>query len=128
MDSARKDDAHITAEWQYRRACISDVRVRDVNNVVTANGITTEVYRTDWNVLDGAIQQVIHVALRGSAVSAWHQHPRRTARRVRSTARSPPPTRPPNRVHDDDLEVPVGLRRGRCQRFVEKARRRCTRR
>ncbi len=74
MNDARKDAAHMSPEWVVKAAHIDGVKTRDVRNVVTANGITTELYRPDWGVVDGAVQQVIHVALRGRAVSAWHQH------------------------------------------------------
>ena len=70
----QKDDAHITAEWVVKAAHIDGVRTHDVRNIVTANGITTELYRPDWGIVDGSVQQTIHVALRGRAVSAWHQH------------------------------------------------------
>lgn len=74
MNGARKDDAHINAEWVVKAAHIHGVRTRDVRNVVTANGITTELFRADWGIVEGAVRQTIHVALRGRAVSAWHQH------------------------------------------------------
>jgi dTDP-4-dehydrorhamnose 3,5-epimerase len=74
MDGPRKDAAHINAEWKYDAAHIAGVQVREVRNVVTANGITTELYRPEWEIVPGTVQQVIHVALRGRAVSAWHQH------------------------------------------------------
>jgi dTDP-4-dehydrorhamnose 3,5-epimerase len=45
-----------------------------VRNVVTANGVTTELYRSDWGVVHGEVGQAIRIALRGQAVSAWHQH------------------------------------------------------
>jgi dTDP-4-dehydrorhamnose 3,5-epimerase len=70
----RKDRAHIDREWVVDRRLIDDVKTREVRNIVTANGITTELYRPDWGIVDGGVQQVIHVALRGHAVSAWHQH------------------------------------------------------
>jgi dTDP-4-dehydrorhamnose 3,5-epimerase len=72
-----KDAAHIDRDWMVRARLIDGVRLRDVRNVVTANGITTELYRPDWDIVDGVIQQVIHVALRAGAVSAWHQHRQR---------------------------------------------------
>jgi dTDP-4-dehydrorhamnose 3,5-epimerase len=74
MQEGRKDDAHITADWMLRADHIAGVRTREVRNIVTANGITTELYRPDWQVVDGTVQQVIHVSLRGRAISAWHQH------------------------------------------------------
>ena len=70
----RKDTAHIDRDWKVEARLIDGVRTRDVRNIVTANGITTELYRPDWGIVDGTVQQVIHVALRGGAVSAWHQH------------------------------------------------------
>jgi dTDP-4-dehydrorhamnose 3,5-epimerase len=75
---ASKDDAHISPDWVIDRTLIDGVACREVRNVVTANGITTELIRTDWGVLDAPIEQAIHVALRGGAVSAWHQHRHRS--------------------------------------------------
>jgi dTDP-4-dehydrorhamnose 3,5-epimerase len=72
--TARKDSAHIDKDWVVDRALIDGVKTREVRNIVTANGITTELYRPDWGIVEGDVQQVIHVALRGGAVSAWHQH------------------------------------------------------
>src|SRR5437868_13709432 len=79
MDSGRKDHAHITPQWELTAPRIDGVRVREVRNVVTGNGITTELFRSDWGVVDGTIEQVIYVGLRGRAVSAWHQHRQRWA-------------------------------------------------
>jgi dTDP-4-dehydrorhamnose 3,5-epimerase len=73
----RKDAAHIDRDWVVDRALIDGVRCREVRNIVTANGITTELYRPDWGIVDGEVQQAIHVALRGGAISAWHQHRKR---------------------------------------------------
>ena len=70
----RKDDAHISKDWEIERRLIEGVVTREVRNVVTANGITTELFRGDWGVVDGEVRQAIHVALRGNALSAWHQH------------------------------------------------------
>ena len=70
----RKDAAHINADWVIDRRLIDGVKIREVRNVVTANGITTELYRVDWGFVDGSVQQAIHVALRGEALSAWHLH------------------------------------------------------
>ena len=74
MSEGRKDEAHISAEWEIRASHIDGVKTREVRNVVTANGITTELHRPDWGIVNGSVEQVIHVALRGRAVSAWHQH------------------------------------------------------
>ena len=77
MTSARKDPAHVDRDWNFTRRLIDGVQLREIKNVVTANGITTELYRPEWGIsggVAGAVQQVIHVALRGGAISAWHQH------------------------------------------------------
>ena len=70
----RKDAAHINKDWQIERQLIDGVFTREVRNVVTANGVTTELLRADWGLVDGHVEQAIHVALRGGALSAWHQH------------------------------------------------------
>ena len=72
--AARKDAAHIDGDWVIDRRFIEDVTVREVRNIVTANSHTTEIYRPDWGIVDGEVQQVIHVGIRGGAISAWHQH------------------------------------------------------
>jgi dTDP-4-dehydrorhamnose 3,5-epimerase len=70
----RKDEAHIDSDWTIARDLIDGVAVREVRNIVTANGVTTELYRPDWGIVEGEVRQAIHVALRGNAISAWHQH------------------------------------------------------
>ena len=72
--AGRKDAAHIDKDWVVDRRLIDGVKTREVRNIVTANGITTELYRPDWGIVDGDVRQAIHVALRGGAISAWHQH------------------------------------------------------
>jgi dTDP-4-dehydrorhamnose 3,5-epimerase len=68
----------MTRDWEVRRDLIDGVQVREVRNVVTSNGITTELFRRDWGIVDYEIPQIIHVALRGGAVSAWHMHRHKT--------------------------------------------------
>lgn len=41
---------------------------------MTPNGVMTEIFRADWAVAEGTIEQMIYVALRGGAISAWHMH------------------------------------------------------
>jgi dTDP-4-dehydrorhamnose 3,5-epimerase len=73
-----KDEAHIDSDWVVRRDLIDGVRTREVRHIVTGNGITTELYRPDWGVVDGELRHMIHVSLRGGVVTAWHQHRRQT--------------------------------------------------
>lgn len=72
-----KDEPHVTPEWEFSLDLIDGVQLREVRNVVTSNGITTEVHRDDWGIVDG-VQQVIHVSLRAGAISAWHMHELKT--------------------------------------------------
>jgi dTDP-4-dehydrorhamnose 3,5-epimerase len=74
VSSARKDDSHMTPAWDLVRDLIAGVHVHDVKNVVTANGVTTELFREDWGVAVGEVRHMIHVALRSHALSAWHMH------------------------------------------------------
>jgi len=71
---AQKDSAHIDRNWVVARDLIEGVTTHEVRSVVTANGVTTEAYRPDWGIVEGEVRQVIHVSLRGGAISAWHQH------------------------------------------------------
>jgi dTDP-4-dehydrorhamnose 3,5-epimerase len=78
IQSARKDPPHMTPDWELKRDLIDGVKVREVRNVVTSNGVTTELFRRDWGIVDYEIPQIIHVALSGRAVSAWHMHREKT--------------------------------------------------
>lgn len=72
--SATKDEAHITPEWDRKDERIEGVRIREVKHIITGNGVTTELFRKDWGVVDGEIVQAIHVTLNPQAISAWHMH------------------------------------------------------
>lgn len=74
MAGGVKDAAHIDRDWVIGRRLIDGVVVREIRSVITANSVTTEICRSDWGIVDGSIEQSIHVAMRGNAVSAWHQH------------------------------------------------------
>ena len=76
-DRAVKDRAHIDGNWVLDRRLIEGVVVREVRSVITANSVTTEICRSDWGIVDGAVEQTIHVSMRGNAISAWHQHRQR---------------------------------------------------
>ena len=75
--SAVKDKPHVTPQWDIAMDLIDGVRTREVRNIITANGVTTEVHREDWGIV-GTVEQVIHVSLRAGAISAWHMHDRKT--------------------------------------------------
>jgi dTDP-4-dehydrorhamnose 3,5-epimerase len=75
---AEKDPPHVSPDWEIAADRIDGVVTRDVRNIVTANGITTEVFRQDWGVVGADVVHMIFVTLRAGALSAWHMHKRKT--------------------------------------------------
>ena len=78
ITSAQKDAAHVTPDWQRLEEPIAGVNTREVRNLVTSNGLTTELFRKDWGIVDGDVTAMIYVTLRPGAVSAWHMHKLKT--------------------------------------------------
>lgn len=78
LPGAEKDLPRVTPDWELRRDLIAGVRVREVKNLVTRNGVTTEIFRTDWGVGQGVVDQIVQVSLRGGSLSAWHCHRQQT--------------------------------------------------
>ena len=76
--SAQKDEQLIDADWRPLTGHLEGVRTREVRNIVTRNGVTTELFRPDWEVAEGSVQHMIHVALLPGAISAWHLHEQQT--------------------------------------------------
>jgi dTDP-4-dehydrorhamnose 3,5-epimerase len=74
LKGARRDRQTVTAGGAILRTLPGGVEVHEVRNVVTRNGLTTEVYRSDWSPGQAAVAQVLYVTLRPGAVSAWHCH------------------------------------------------------
>jgi dTDP-4-dehydrorhamnose 3,5-epimerase len=78
MLTGSKDRQTVTSEWQSLRQSIHGVMVREVKNIVTGNGITTELFRDDWGMADAGIKHIIQNTFRPWRVSAWHLHRERT--------------------------------------------------
>ncbi len=74
MIEGTKDAQSITAEWVIPQELIDGVLFREVKNVPKDNGLLTEVFRRDWGLGDGTVDQVFQVTLFGQEVSAWHVH------------------------------------------------------
>ena len=74
LKGARKDKPTVTADGAQLRTLLEGVEVREVRNLVTRNGLTTEVYRSDWHAGAALVAQTLYVSLRPGAVSAWHCH------------------------------------------------------
>jgi dTDP-4-dehydrorhamnose 3,5-epimerase len=81
IPGAVKDQQSITADWVPLVEPIEGVRIREVKNVPKDNGVLTEIFRLDWELGGGAIQQVFQVTLVPGGLSAWHTH-RLTADRL----------------------------------------------
>lgn len=76
--AAQKDAPQVGTNWALTTELIAGVAVHEVRNVVTRNGITSEVFRADWGVTSGDIVHAIHVTFRAGALSAWHMHREKT--------------------------------------------------
>lgn len=74
IDGATKDRQSITADWAPLIKSIEGVRVREVKNVPKNNGVLTEVFRTDWELDQGIVQQVFQTTIVPGGLSAWHVH------------------------------------------------------
>jgi len=74
LKGARKDKPTVTGDGTPLRTLLAGVEVREVRNIVTRNGLTTEVYRSDWQAGSAPVAQTLYVSLRPGAVSAWHCH------------------------------------------------------
>jgi dTDP-4-dehydrorhamnose 3,5-epimerase len=70
----KKDAASTDAAWTLPPPKISGVQLKEIKNMVTANGAVKEAYREDWGLHDRPIKHVITVTAWPNAVLAWHLH------------------------------------------------------
>ncbi|MGH2841912.1 MAG: dTDP-4-dehydrorhamnose 3,5-epimerase family protein [Solirubrobacteraceae bacterium] len=76
---ATKDVHHVAEDWSVLRdGAIAGVKQHEIPNLVTRNGVMTEVFRASWGLVDAPIEQMIYVALRAGTLSAWHMHRMKT--------------------------------------------------
>lgn len=81
LEGAAKDQQSITADWQPRQDLIDGVHVREVKHVMKAGrGMLTEVFRRDWGLDTGVVDQVFQNILEPGQVSGWHMHAHTTDR------------------------------------------------
>jgi dTDP-4-dehydrorhamnose 3,5-epimerase len=81
IDGAVKDEQSITSDWLSRQPVIDGVQVREVRNVAKPRGgMLTEVFRLDWRLDSGRIEQVFQNVLEPGQISGWHAHRRTTDR------------------------------------------------
>jgi dTDP-4-dehydrorhamnose 3,5-epimerase len=74
IDGATKDRQTITSDWAPLIKPIEGVRVREVKHVPKSNGVLTEVFRADWQLDEGIVQQVFQTTIMAGGLSAWHAH------------------------------------------------------
>lgn len=75
-----KDAQTVAANGRMLRETIAGVQIHEMANIITRNGVTTEVVRPEWEIGHLAIHHMIHVTLRAHAISAWHCHHLQTDR------------------------------------------------
>ncbi len=80
MDTGRKDQQTVEAGGRLKQRLLQDMELHEMPNIVTGNGITTEVFRPDWGLKSDVVRHMIHVKLNDRAISAWHRHMLQTDR------------------------------------------------
>jgi len=86
LAGSTKDTQSITSDWEFtRRIGIAGVELHEVRNVPKSGGVLTEIYRRDWNLDPGPVDQVFQNLLMPHAVAAWHAHESTTDRIFIST-------------------------------------------
>ena len=74
LKNAKKDQQTVTSDGKLARIFIQGVTEKEMPNIITRNGVTTEIYRPEWNAGPDQIRHIIHVIFRANAISAWHAH------------------------------------------------------
>ena len=75
LDGAIPDEQSITSDWTMIQSPITGVKTQEVKNVIKGGGgILTEVFRRDWNLDDGVVDQVFQNVLNPAEISGWHVH------------------------------------------------------
>lgn len=81
LNGMRQDIQGITRDWQsVNQRFIHGVHLKQIENVITGYGALTEVYRRDWALDEGAVDQVFQSLLEPGAISGWHAHAETTDR------------------------------------------------
>jgi dTDP-4-dehydrorhamnose 3,5-epimerase len=71
----QKDRQSITSDWNSLQELINGVRVKEMKNVVKGSGdVLCEVFRRDWMLDDGQVDQVFQSVMNPGSISAWHVH------------------------------------------------------
>jgi dTDP-4-dehydrorhamnose 3,5-epimerase len=72
---AQQDRQSVTSDWNSLQNAIDGVRVREMKNVLKGGGdVLCEVFRRDWMLDDGEVDQVFQSVMNPGSISAWHVH------------------------------------------------------
>ena len=75
LPGAVRDRQSITADWRrVDEGLIDGVALFEMKSVIGHGGWLTEIYRADWKLDDGCVEQVFQTVFEPGAVSAWHAH------------------------------------------------------
>ena len=74
LKGSTKDQQSVDSKGKQSISLLDGVSKYEVPNIVTRNGITTEMFRPEWPVGPDHVRHMIHVQLRPDAISAWHMH------------------------------------------------------
>ena len=69
-----KDAQTVASGGRMLQDLIDGVQIHEMSNIITRNGVTTELVRPEWEIGSIAIRHMIHVTLHAHAISAWHCH------------------------------------------------------
>ena len=75
-----KDAQTVASGGRMLQDLIDGVQIHEMSNIITRNGVTTELVRPEWEIGSIAIRHMIHVTLHAHAISAWHCHHLQTDR------------------------------------------------
>lgn len=69
-----KDRQSMTKDWERVGPVIEGVKLKRTRHIVTANSLTTELFRSDWAETGRPFGHALYVALNPGGISAWHWH------------------------------------------------------
>lgn len=88
MVSGIQDGPTITPDWMPLESDgIEGVVSKEIRNVPTGNGVLTEIWRSEWRVDTGPVEQVFQRSIDPGAVTGWHAHATTTDRLFCATGR-----------------------------------------
>lgn len=83
LDGAQRDAQSVTADWMpFGDDLIDGVVVRESKTVMRGRGALVELWRSDWSLDGGVVDQVFQNELEPGSVSAWHAHAHTTDRLI----------------------------------------------